>query len=92
VGEKLSVTEAAEYLGTCPSVVYGLVNQKAIPHYRIGLPGRRGKIVLLKSDLDAHLARCRVEGEEPKMPRRATPPRHPVPVKLRHIDLSPRPS
>ena len=44
--QRLTVIEAAAYLGVCPSVVYALVGARALPHYRIGQPGRRGKITI----------------------------------------------
>lgn len=64
--DRMSVIKAAKYLGVCEGVVYALCEGKALAHYRVGQPGKRGRIVILKSDCDAYLATHRVEAEGPE--------------------------
>jgi excisionase family DNA binding protein len=83
---RFSVRDAAKYLGTCPSVVYALVQARAIPHYRVGLPGRRGRIVILQDDCDDYLRAHRVEAAGPgSVPARASMKSEKI--KLRHLTM-----
>ena len=58
---KLDVKGAAERAGVCANVVYAWCNARLLRHARLGTPGRRGKILIDESDLDAFLAACTVE-------------------------------
>jgi excisionase family DNA binding protein len=64
----LTVNEAAARLGVSKSLVYALVERRMIPHFRVGLPGRRGKILFREEDLDAYLAGLKVEGGAAQAP------------------------
>ncbi len=80
-----SVKTAAERMGVCESIVYGLVASGAIPHYRIGAPGRRGAIRIAEADLESYLAsQKRDKGQEANPPA----PRKPR-VTLKHLRLKP---
>jgi excisionase family DNA binding protein len=82
---KLTVREAAERAGVCAGVVYGWLKARSVPFYRVGGPGRRGKYLIEDSDLEAFLARCRVEAKGPESvpaPKRT----------VRLLDLRVRPS
>ncbi len=72
---KLTVKEAAERACVSAALVYQWCEEKRLPHYRMGQQGRRGKILIDESDLDAFLASLKV------MPA-ASPPEG-----LRHIRL-----
>lgn len=56
----LTVAQAAERLGISDSLVYELCASGALPHVRLGRPGRRGVIRLDPVDLDAFLASQKV--------------------------------
>ena len=52
----LTVREASKYLGVKPSSLYSLVEEKEIPHYRVGR-----LIKFKKADLDAFMEERRVD-------------------------------
>ena len=52
----LTVREASRYLGVKPSSLYSMVEEKEIPHYRIGR-----LIKFTKADLDAFMEERRVD-------------------------------
>jgi excisionase family DNA binding protein len=52
----LTVKEASRYLGVKPSSLYSMVDEKEIPHYRIGR-----LIKFTKADLDAFMEERRVD-------------------------------
>jgi hypothetical protein len=85
---KLTVSQAAERAGVCPTIVYGWVAARLVPYYRIGSKGTRGKIFIEESDLTAYLESCRVE---PAMVAASKPPRHLKTAKpfLKHLTLRP---
>jgi excisionase family DNA binding protein len=56
----LSVRQAAERAGVCEAIVYAWVAGGRLVHYRLGAPGKRGKIAIKESDLDDFLADFRV--------------------------------
>jgi excisionase family DNA binding protein len=62
----LSVREAAARAGVSEGLVYSWIGTGMLSCYRLGAKGKRGKIVIAVADLDAFLARCRVEAEKPK--------------------------
>jgi excisionase family DNA binding protein len=74
---KLTTKQAAERAGVSVSMIYQWCQERLFPHYRCGRSGRRGKILVEDSDLDAFLAGCKVEVREPEAP---LPP-------LKHIRL-----
>jgi excisionase family DNA binding protein len=51
-----SVKQAATKIGVSPSKVYELVRHRKVAHHRVD-----GKIILAEADLDAYLARCRID-------------------------------
>jgi excisionase family DNA binding protein len=53
--------EAAASAGVSPSLVYQWCRDQLLPHYRFGTQGRRGKILIAPSDLEAFMQQCRVE-------------------------------
>ena len=57
----LSVKDAAARAGVSESLVYEWCDSRRLPHYRLGGKGKRGKIGISPSDLDAFLDSCRVE-------------------------------
>jgi len=67
MGKFLSVTEAAERIGVSESLVYQWVEERRIPHYRLGGKGKRGKVMIAEADLSAFLASCRQEAK-PEIP------------------------
>jgi excisionase family DNA binding protein len=52
----LSAKQAAEKLGVSDSLVYAWCASGALPHFRMGRAGRRGRILIAEADLDAFLA------------------------------------
>ena len=58
---KLTTKQAAERAGVSVSMIYQWCHERLLPHYRVGASGRRGKILVEESDLEAFLASCRVE-------------------------------
>ena len=51
----LTVRAAAARAGVCASIVYGWVDRRLLPHFRLGMPGKRGKIAIAEEDLEAFL-------------------------------------
>ena len=80
----LSVKECAEHATVCESVVRGWITSGLLPHYRLGLPGKRGKIAVAVEDLDGLMASFKVGRKEPE------PVEIPAPAKseFRHLRLS----
>lgn len=60
----MTVTEVAALLRVSESLIYLWVEEKRLPHYRLGGKGRRGKIGISPRDLDAFMSLLRVEGEQ----------------------------
>lgn len=81
----LTVKAAAAKAGVCASIVYGWVGRKLLPHFRLGTPGKRGKIAIAAEDLDAFLQARRVGAEQPK----PAPAPKPQAVRLEHLRLKP---
>ncbi len=59
----LTVAEAAERVGVSESLIYQWIDERRLPHYRLGGKGKRGKIGISPRDLDDFIASLRVEGE-----------------------------
>jgi excisionase family DNA binding protein len=57
----LTPREAATSAGVSSSLVYQWCRDQLLPHYRFGTQGRRGKILIAPSDLEAFMQQCRVE-------------------------------
>ncbi len=57
----MSVKDAAERAGVSPSLIYEWCDERRLAHYRVGGAGKRGKIAIEQSDLDAFLATLKVE-------------------------------
>ena len=59
----LTVKEVSERLRVSVSLVYSLCEDHLLPHYRMGGKGKRGKILIEESVLDAFLQSRKVEGK-----------------------------
>jgi excisionase family DNA binding protein len=57
--ERLTVKEAAVYIGCTQFMLYGMVRQKQIPHYKIG-----SKIMFRKIKLDEWISKQEQENVE----------------------------
>jgi excisionase family DNA binding protein len=57
----LTVKQVATRLRISPSLVYGWCEDHMLPHYRMGGKGRRGKILIEETALDAFLQSRKVE-------------------------------
>jgi hypothetical protein len=81
---RLTVREAANRAGVCPSLIYNWCSTKLLAHYRVGAAGRRGKIVIDETELDSFLQRFRVEAAvaTTQSPTRVRKPA------LKHLSLS----
>ena len=62
----LTVKEAAARACVSESLIYAWCQSGALPHFRLGLPGKRGKIAIEVEDLDATLASFKVGRREPE--------------------------
>jgi excisionase family DNA binding protein len=58
---KVTIKQAAERTGMSTSLLYQICAERRLPHFRLGRDGKRGKILIEESDLDAFLAASRVE-------------------------------
>jgi excisionase family DNA binding protein len=59
----LTISEAAPLSRLSESSLYDACDRRIIPHYRVSGSGRRGKILIKRSDLDYFMESCRVEAE-----------------------------
>lgn len=57
----LTVKQVAERLRISASLVYGWCEDHVLPHYRMGSKGKRGKILIEETVLDAFLKSRKVE-------------------------------
>jgi excisionase family DNA binding protein len=57
----LTVKQAAERAGVSESLIYQLCEERRLAHFRLGGKGKRGKIGISPSDLDAFMNSIRVE-------------------------------
>jgi excisionase family DNA binding protein len=80
VNAMLTPRQCAAKLGISVNLVYSWIESKLLSHYRAGMKGRRGKILIAEGDLTAFWESLRVEAEAPK-------PRTPPPSSLKHIKL-----
>lgn len=80
----LTPRQAANEIGVSLSLIYAWVEGKLLPHYRAGLNGKGGKILIAEADLRAFWESLRVEAA-PQQQRATAPPK--TKVKLKHIKL-----
>jgi excisionase family DNA binding protein len=73
---KLTPKQAAEKAVVSVSLIYQLCKDGVLVHYRLGRPGKRGRIRIEESDLEAFLETCKKEGEQLS-----------APIALKHIRL-----
>lgn len=85
----LSVKQCAARACVCESLVRGWIAAGRLPHYRLGLPGKRGKIAVAVEDLDGLLASFRVGVKSPVPEAAPKPVAMPAAaqVKLKHLRL-----
>lgn len=57
----MTPSEAAEFVGISASLIYQLVEERRLSHYRVGGKGKRGKILIDPEDLSAFLEAQKVE-------------------------------
>ena len=83
----MTVRQAAERIGVSISLIYLWVESKALPHYRAGARGKRGKIVIAEADLLAFWESLKVAAV--LVETRAAPPVKCATkmMKLKHISL-----
>jgi excisionase family DNA binding protein len=65
---KLTPKKAAERVGVSVSLIYEWCQDKRVPHYRCGGRGRRGRILIDRTHLDAFLRTLQVEGRADPAP------------------------
>ena len=84
----MTVKQAATDACVCQAVVRAWVASGLLTAYRLGMPGKRGKILIRGDDLAALLATFRVMKERPVSAPTAAKPTKPK-FKLRHVRLPP---
>jgi excisionase family DNA binding protein len=62
VESPLTVREAAEVARVSESLIYAWCRSGALPHLRLGVPGKRGCIRITPEELRGFLAGCRIGG------------------------------
>ena len=80
----LTPRQAAQKVGVSVSLIYAWVEGKLLPHYRAGLKGRGGKILIAEGDLLAFWESLKVEAA-PAERRAAAAPKGKL--NLRHIHI-----
>ena len=73
----LSVKQVAARLGVSPSLVYAWCAAGALPHFRMGRAGRRGRVLIEEEDLTSFLAARKADRGG----------RDAAPLTLKHIKL-----
>ena len=79
----LTVRQVAERANVCERVVRGWVKDGLLHPYRVGSKGKRGKVLIRDSDLEALLESFRV-ADRPGPPARNVSSK---PLKLKHLTL-----
>lgn len=81
-GDWISPKAAAARACVSPGLVYRWCSDGSLPHLRVGAKGRRGKILIAPTDLDALLATFRIEGPLPatRAPSRSSSPGRSAPL------------
>ncbi|HZZ80782.1 MAG TPA: helix-turn-helix domain-containing protein [Gemmataceae bacterium] len=69
----LSFEQAAKQPGISSALVYILVSERMLPHYRVGRPGRRGNMRIAEADLAAFMERRKTVPEMRKTPQAVKP-------------------
>jgi excisionase family DNA binding protein len=64
----LTMKEAAERMGISTSLLYTLCRERRIEHIRIGVRGRRGKVLIEPNAVDSFLRDATVRPEAPLSP------------------------
>ena len=80
----LTPRQAAQKVGVSVSLIYAWVEGKLLPHYRAGLKGRGGKILIAEGDLLAFWESLKVDAA-PAECRAAAAPK--AKLNLRHIRI-----
>lgn len=80
----LTPKAAAQKLGVSVSLVYAWIESKLLPHYRAGLRGRGGKILIAEGDLNAFWESLKVEAA-PAQTRKPPTPKVSSKIKFRHL-------
>ena len=80
----LTITESSEVSKLSESSIYDACSGKRIAHYRVSGSGKRGKILIRRSDLLAWIESQRVEAEGASLP----PAPKPKPPELKHLSLN----
>jgi excisionase family DNA binding protein len=78
----LTPREAAKRVGVSVSLIYAWVEARLIPHYRAGLRGRGGKILIAEGDLLTFWESLKVHVAPAERPRTAQPKAR---IKFRHL-------
>ena len=78
----MSPKQASERAEVSLTLIYLWVESKALPHYRLGAKGRRGKIVIAEADLLAFLETMKVGVRSASAPKVKAKP-----IKLHHLEL-----
>jgi excisionase family DNA binding protein len=81
----LTPRQAAQKVCVSVSLIYAWVEAKLLPHYRAGLKGRGGKILISEGDLLAFWESLKVEADPDEKRRAAAPPKGKL--NLRHIRI-----
>jgi excisionase family DNA binding protein len=58
---KLTPKQAAERAGVSRGLIYAWCDQQALPHYRFGGKGKRGKILIDEAELDSFIESRKVD-------------------------------
>jgi excisionase family DNA binding protein len=85
---KLCVKQAAARAGVSASLVYEWCRDRLVPHYRCGAKGRRGKVLIEESDLDAFLSACKVNADGAPPGRAAGPRKRAARLELKHVKVN----
>jgi excisionase family DNA binding protein len=80
----LTTRQAAQKVGVSVSLIYSWVESRLLPHYRAGLKGRGGKILIAEGDLLAFWESLKVEATAAERRATAAPK---AKLNLRHIRI-----
>ena len=79
----LTVKQSAAHACVCESIIRRWIAAGRLPHYRLGGPGRRGKIMIEVEDLDGLLASFKLAETKPGPARKA-----PASSSFKHLKLN----
>jgi hypothetical protein len=86
---KITPRQAALRASVSISMIYQWCQERLLPHYRCGAKGRRGKILIEDTDLEAFLAGCKVAAEQASAPAPGPMPVKPSrPLELKHVKIN----